>query len=310
MKKFLYIILTFQVLFSYQLKTQKGWQLKGALEDIDVNLSFKKNEIISVWTYENNKWKAFFNKDINISIESLKIIHKEDGFWILSNKNTEINTTVKSPYSLEKFQPVLNESKLQAPLSSYNPLYSVKYGEFKDYYNKYFYLTDNKYMTFYMCDEHHRSELRFKNTWEVNSSQAKILEAKVKILPLTTEKEFTFLQIHSDTTQETLNEPLLRIVWINELKNLKNHIWAVVKTDTLEDGDVLMVDLGELKNEFFDIKIKVYNSKLSILVDNKTILNNFDISFWKGIKNYFKLGVYLQSNGCAKALFDTIKVID
>ena len=43
-----------------------------------------------------------------------------------------------APYSIEKFQNILNASKLQTPKSSFDALYSVKYGNFADYSNKYF----------------------------------------------------------------------------------------------------------------------------------------------------------------------------
>ena len=114
-----------------------------------------------------------------------------------------------TPYSLAKFKPILKISKLQAPLSAYNPLYSRHYGDFKYYSTKYFYLLDDSYMTFYMCLKKHRSELRFKNDWSVNTKIAKAMEVKVKLFPLNESREFTFLQIHSDpnTDKPSINKP-------------------------------------------------------------------------------------------------------
>jgi len=214
-----------------------------------------------------------------------------------------------APYSQQKFQSVLDKAKLQAPLSKYDPKYSVKYGQFKNYYNKFFYLKDNN-MVFFMCKNHHRSELRFKDEWQVSTKTPKILEVKVKILPLTEKKEFTFLQIHPNgNVYPYMNKPLLRIVWYKNLRHRKNHIWAVIKnTNNANDKKYLKIDLGKNPKQFFNVKIEVKNSKLNIWLNNIKKINNFDLEYWDGYRNYFKLGVYLQDNGCAKTMFNQIKI--
>ena len=228
-------------------------------------------------------------------------------FWIFSAILFACNT----PYSLNKFKSVLKISKFQAPLSSYNSLYSAKYGEFKDFCNKYFYLQDNKYMAFFMCDKKHRSELRFKNDWKVSTKKAKILEAEVKLFPLNEKREFTFLQIHADSTLKNkpiINKPLLRIVWYKSLRGKKNHLWAVIRT--CADPYTMCyskIDLGEMPKGFFDVKIKVQNSNLKIWINNKLKVDK-DVSYWNKFENYFKAGVYLQDYGCAKALFNRLKI--
>jgi len=216
-----------------------------------------------------------------------------------------------SPYLLDKFKCVLNNAKLQAPLSAYNPLYSRKYGDFENYSNKYFYLQDNKYLVFYMCGFHHRSELRFKNEWSVNTDKAKILEAEVKLLPLNSQKEFTFLQIHADSTLKNkpiINKPLLRIVWYKELHNKYNHIWAVIRqSEDVNRKKYIKIDLGLMPKGFFKVKILVQNNVLIIYVNNKKKVN-IDVSYWNKYLNYFKAGVYLQDDGCAKVLFKQLKI--
>ncbi len=216
-----------------------------------------------------------------------------------------------TPYSLDKFKEILNISKLQAPVSHYNALYSTKYGEFKDVCNKYFYLQDNKYMTFFMCGKKHRSELRFKDDWKVSTTIPKILEAKVKLFPLNEQREFTFLQIHADSTlknKPVINKPLLRIVWYKELHNKKNHIWAIIRT--CDNPDIMCyekIDLGKIPKDFFNVKIEVKNSHLKIWINNKLKVDK-DVSYWDKFLNYFKAGVYLQDEGCAKVLFDKLTV--
>ncbi len=212
-----------------------------------------------------------------------------------------------TPYSLEKFQNILDISKLQAPKSSFDPLYSVKYGNFADYFNKYFYLQDSKYIVFFMCGKKHRSELRMKKEWRVDTKKSISLYAKVKLFPLNAKREFTFLQIHADSNlKNSINKPLLRIVWMKELHNFKNHIWAVIrKSPNAYKQSYEKVDLGLMPKDFFDIKIIVKANKLNIIVDNAKKYN-FDISYWSRYYNYFKAGVYLQDDGCAKVLFDKL----
>ena len=216
-----------------------------------------------------------------------------------------------TPYSLEKFKEILNISKLQAPKSHYNPLYSTKYGEFKDVCNKYFYLQDNKYMAFFICGKKHRSELRFKNDWSVADTNAHIIEARVKLFPLNEQREFTFLQIHADSTLKNkpiINKPLLRIVWYKSLRGKKNHLWAVIRT--CDNPNVMCyekIDLGKMPKDFFDVKIEVKNSRLKIWINGKLKVDK-NVSYWNKFLNYFKAGVYLQDEGCAKVLFDKLKI--
>ena len=214
----------------------------------------------------------------------------------------------ESPYSLTKFHNILNVSKLQAPTSKYNPLYSVKYGEFKYYSNKFFYLQDNKYMVFYMCNKKNRSEFRIKKEWKVNTKTPISLDARVKLFSLSAKREFTFLQIHADSNlKNSINKPLLRIVWMKNFHNLKNHIWAVIrKNPNLYEQNYKKIDLGLTPKDFFDIHIIVKTNKLTIIKNNKKY--NFNVSYWKKYYNYFKIGIYLQDNGCAKVLFDKIYI--
>ena len=211
------------------------------------------------------------------------------------------------PYSLKKFRPILNTAKLQAPTSKYNSLYSVKYGKFDSYANKFFYLQDNNLMVFYMCNKHNRSELRFKNDWYVNSLNKKLFFASVKVFDLNAH-EFTFLQIHSDNNLCNVNKPLLRIAYIKNKNHIKNSIWAIIRLSPYQDKYKKMF-LG-LNNNFLKIKIIIKNEKLSIYFNDSLKVVDFSIKKWKKIPLYFKLGVYLQTDGCAKSLFKEIKIKD
>ncbi len=213
-----------------------------------------------------------------------------------------------SPYSLKKFHNILNISKLQAPTSKYNSLYSVKYGNFKYYSNKFFYLQDNKYMVFYMCNKKNRSELRIKQDWKVDIKKSISLNAKVKLFSLNAKREFTFLQIHADSTlKNSIDKPLLRIAWRKNFHNFKNHIWAIIrKSPNIHEQNYEKIDLGVTPKDFFDIRLAVKKNKLTIIINKKKY--NFNVSYWKNYYNYFKVGIYLQSKGCAKVLFDKIYI--
>ncbi len=216
-----------------------------------------------------------------------------------------------SPYSKNKFRNILNISKFQAPFSKYNPRWSTKYGDFKQFENRYFYLLDNKYMVFQMCEKkniHKRSELRVRNEWRVSSRKAKILTARLKIFPLNQTREFTFLQIHTDAAKNTkpINKPLLRIAWIKK----SNHIQAIIRDSiNIHNHSYTKIDMGLLPKNFFSIKIKVQNSKINIWINKNKKVNNIDVSYWKKYYNYFKAGVYLQDVGCAKVLFERLRVL-
>jgi len=213
----------------------------------------------------------------------------------------------QAPYSLDKFKDVLNKCKLQAPTSHFSK-YSIKAGDFEGKYNKYFYLTKN-YMTFKMCGVKNRSELREVKDWKVDTKKAKTLQARLKLSPDTQEKEFTFIQIHSDAhrNKNPINKPLLRIAWYKNFHGKQNHLWAFVKV--IDDDGIMWtkkVDLGKAPKGFFDLKVKVKNNKMNITLNNKTY--KFDVSYWRDYWSYFKAGTYLQGDGCSRVFFDKLRI--
>ena len=100
MKKLLSLAALVIGLNAYQIDIKSGWQLKGALEDINVTDVFNEAEIISVWTYddENGKWRAYLpNVNVNLDsygIEPLNIIHKGEGFWVNASNNLFVETNI------------------------------------------------------------------------------------------------------------------------------------------------------------------------------------------------------------------------
>jgi len=218
--------------------------------------------------------------------------------------------SLRQAFSKKEFQETLKISKLQAPTSSYDPMWGTHYGEFNGVANRYFYLNDNL-VHFAMCGYKRRSELRFKETWNVSTKTPKTMEAKLEVYPLDDQiSEFTFLQIHTDSHQEGgINSPLLRIVWKKVYNYESDHLWAIVKLDTIEDGDNYEeIDLGKRPDKLFTVKISVKDNKLYLWINQQQKIDNMDVSYWNEYLNYFKAGVYLQSEGCAKSSFDTLRV--
>ncbi len=211
-----------------------------------------------------------------------------------------------APYSLKSFRDILNISKLQAPYSFHDKRFGVKFGKFKNVARRYFFLSDHKYLTFFMCGKGRRSELRLKEEFKIDSKTKKALLARVKLFPLNGIKEFTFLQIHSNANKSNgFNKPLLRVSYKALYRGKKQHIWATLLIKTKMGKRVYKkLDLGKIPKDFFDIKIKIGNNHIKIDIQNKTIsqkLKSDDTASY-----YFKAGVYLQSSGCAKVEFEKL----
>ena len=107
MKKLLSLAAVVIGLNAYQIDIKSGWQLKGALEDINATSVFNESEIVSVWSYdsENSKWRAYLpNMNIDLSnydnIEPLNVIHKGEGFWISANSELLIETGGVATFNL------------------------------------------------------------------------------------------------------------------------------------------------------------------------------------------------------------------
>ncbi len=202
------------------------------------------------------------------------------------------------PYDLPKFRPVLDSSKLQCPVSS-GGYCSVPYGAFDGVSNDHFYLT-GEWMTFMMCGNGLRSELRHRREMETNEEA--LLYARIR-LSRSSADEFTFLQVYG----KDLRKPLLRLVWRRYRYGTYGHIWAVFRRYH-EEGDSLSaewMDLGK-PDSVFDVVISLKNRFLLVYANGRLV--GQDISHWKG-RLYFKAGVYVQRGGCATTYFDRLYIL-
>ena len=276
MKKIFVLLLI--TLLNGEVLFNKGWHLKGG---VDLNLSLFSNYNILIWKYENKQWKYFSNK-INLkNYPKIKNISKNEGFWIkvpckIILKKDEI---LSSPYI--KYKNLLNHTFLQ--LVNSNHIITNK-----QFFNENFYLSNNRYLTFYMCGKYKRSELRFLDEFTLDSN--KNLKAYVRLKDINSSK-YTCLQIFN----KTKDKPLVRIAYYKKIINgIPNKIWAVIN-----EKYFLLTSLKK-----FNITLKIKNYNLKIFINNTL---KVDYNFSENSINYFKLGIYLQDNGCSKSYFKDIE---
>jgi len=198
------------------------------------------------------------------------------------------NESNKSAYL--KFKPILDKAMLQCPTSKFDPNCSRDYGDFEDFSNKYFYY-EGENLVFYMCGEHNRSELRFKDEFYFDDEVNKTLEAIVKVFPET--KEMTFIQIHG--VYNGLNKPILRVAVYNN----------VYKLFIFNGEEYIKKEIGNWDDNFSDFKIIAGHHKLYVYKNGKLEINT-TIDYPD--KCYYKVGVYLQYDGCGTSIFKDIKI--
>jgi hypothetical protein len=209
-------------------------------------------------------------------------------------------SAASDPWSQTKFQPVLTDSKLQAPDSST----ACDQGDFKGFYKDYFKLSGT-YMQFQMSGDSKRSELRQMKEWKTSTTTARKIIGSVKVFKPTTTSltEYTFMQIHDSGS---LNKPLLRLVWLKSRDGKSDHIWSIRRTGASSSSGYEYVDLGVRPSGFFKCEIAVLNNNLKVKINDVTKVNK-SVSYWSSLSSYFKAGVYLQSSGTATVQYDTLK---
>ncbi|MBB3207308.1 hypothetical protein FHS27_003129 [Rhodopirellula rubra] len=220
-----------------------------------------------------------------------------------------------APYDLEKFRSVLDDSKLQAPTSSPT---KIKQGDFRGASNEYFFLDKTgRYMTFTVEGDSNRSELRQSTgDWDTATETPQRLIARVRVFVPEDEglEQFTFLQIHDKKNgSEGLNKPLLRLTRRSDYRDKQDHLWAHIRTPengnepiSLKNFATKNVDLGPRPEGFFDVEIRVQKSRMTVAINGQTKVD-MDVSYWNGLNNYFKAGVYNQNNGRSKVEFESLR---
>ena len=257
------------------------------------NVGFKEiNEI--PFKFNNVKISNINYKNIDRNMIKLDNIKFQSTLYQkLSNKKLIIFEKTDTNYkkfdynTYQKFKPILDIAYLQCPTSEFDPQCGTR--DFDGFVNNYFYY-DNDNLVFEMCGEHNRSELRFNDEWKFEDSRNEMI-ATVKIQSFT--QAFTFLQIHG--ILDELNKPILRIATFNN--NIKAFIY--------NGSDYETYTLAEIDDQYHDYKIIAGNNSLIIYMDNEEKVNT-TINYPSPC--FFKCGVYLQRDGCAKSMFKAIDV--
>ena len=88
-KKFsLSIALLAVTAFGSGITLQKGWNLVGALENIEPS---KIKEAKYVWSWNNNQWYSYSKDNLVVGYPKLTIIKKGAGFWVYATENGVID---------------------------------------------------------------------------------------------------------------------------------------------------------------------------------------------------------------------------
>lgn len=218
-----------------------------------------------------------------------------------------------APYDIEAFRPVLMGSKLQAPTSKT----LIGMGDFEGEFNEYFYAEPTgPYLTFTVSGDSKRSEIRqMTGDWQTSTSSLRRLfgEARVFYPADISMNQFTFMQIHDTTNDpQSLNKPLLRLVWLRSRDGLDDHLWAAIRTPrdasqpiSLDNLAGKFVDLGPRPEGFFASEVRVQHNQMRVLIEGQEKLS-MDVSYWDGLNNYFKAGVYNQDPGTSKVQFKSL----
>jgi len=223
-----------------------------------------------------------------------------------------------APYDLKKFQSVLDDSKLQAPKSSPTLIHR---GKFAGASNEYFFLDPTgQYMTFTVEGDSRRSELRQQTgDWDTASKTPQRMIARVRVFAPQDRglEQFTFFQIHDKKNGDKgLNKPLLRITRRGYHRRKQDHLWAAIRTPkdfskpiSLSNLAGKNIDLGPRPEGFFDVEVRVQNSRMLVAINGQPKVD-MDVSYWDGLDNYFKVGVYNQAPGRSKVEFESLRFSD
>ena len=225
----------------------------------------------------------------------------------------------RAPYSQVKFQPVLQQSKLQWPFSGTD----VAFNAFAGVNSDHFYLSPERYMTFATGARNvKRSELRQGpevHEWSTASTIEQKMVGEVKLFHPKDVTEYTWMQIHDltcnendsrfecrdgdlktckiDAGQPCINKPLIRLAWRADKDGYEDYLWIVTRDNNIahtEDGALSSWHpLMKRPDSFFEAKITVKDSWLSVYIDGN-LRHEQSVAYWDDFQNYFKAGVYLS----------------
>jgi hypothetical protein len=241
----------------------------------------------------------------NMSEGSYVISAKATDSRGLSTTSADVNVSVypatsqyNAPYEIPRFQPFMDECKLQAPTSS-TVATTTKLQE--GYTSEWFYLVEGDKVAFNQSGDSKRTELRYLDNWDL-TERDRSLHGRLKFVEQTCD-QVTVVQIHDDANAGSgPNKPLLRI-YKHLTKSPENHLWAAIKTDT-GGSNTRHFDLGIAPTGYFDWDVFLADGEMEININGEEKVRR-DVSFWT-FPSYWKAGVYLQDDGEATVYFDEL----
>jgi hypothetical protein len=222
-----------------------------------------------------------------------------------SSSNDVPNNIIGSP--ADKFN--LQYWKLQLPVAKGSSVQEIQaISLVSGYKSKYFYLSDNQAMTFWVPSDggktpnsnNPRSELRemqATGNWKFSGTHIMTAIFTVDELPDTAEGIIVG-QIHGN--DETLNPEVCKIFWL-----LDNSIIVQFKNNYNPDYPQVTHSYGKFRlKEKIQYVIMMVNTKLSVSVTNienpnpttVTFFTNYDNTYWNQQSYYFKAGNYFLIN--------------
>jgi len=231
---------------------------------------------------------------------------------LIYDKIAEYNeTTSNYPYDYEKFQSVLDQSKLQYPNDDL-----ISQGEFATYKAANFYADTDENMNFVTQKESDtyktRSELREVNEWSTSNVDGNYWVATLRCLkPKVGITSYTWMQVHG--TSDSYNYPLLRLLWARSYKGVYDHLWAVIIVSDPNSPFIYeWVDMGQRREGFFDVEVHIKENIMTILL-NRNIVTTRNVTYWEDVSNYFKAGTYIDrygDGGEASTIFSQLHFYD
>ncbi len=215
---------------------------------------------------------------------------EDDGGYEPVSSYEENQTVV--PYTIPRFQPVLDKCKLQ-----YSEGTVIFYKKLKTFKAPYFYAKEDT--LFFVVDklksmDKLRCELRAQDEWRTSDTTVHRWHGRLRCFkPEKGVDSYNWMQIHG--TMETFNYPLVRLLWVRKRQGIADHIWAIVIISDayVENKQYEWVDLGARPGDYFDADVNVSSNIMNISVNGK-LVKSFDVSNWQDVDNYFKSGVYIN----------------
>ena len=232
--------------------------------------------------------------DINLARKIIADVNSTDES--IQKVIQEIDNFSKESYFSED---ILNAS-LQIQYSNSKPIVVDK--EASPYYK----ITDEGYMLFRASNNNNlkRVELRVLNEWGLDDFDKISLNGIVKLSISTNTNEVTFMQLHHKSKNA---KPFVRLVYKKEKNSHPNSLWAVVRNNEDNSGDIsTWYYLGDYKaGEFIFANISIIDGDTLHISIDKSIIETKIPKYWKELdynnqRFYFKAGLYFSGQNSYK----------